>query len=485
MNRDARPHGSPTIGRRSFLATAGAAIAAAPLGLSCSTPALRSGDPVRPAGPGRSRKPKVSVVFIRPEKPVVVSWPGGNCDTDAQQTLFAGTLREAAGNLDVELQVREKPMIEAAEVGAWIEGLRAAPPDGLIVCAMELFGGWDQVSRILAGRGTVPSIVYSNLSGFTGNFQGVGTVPGTYLAATQDVGWLCAGLRMLAAIARLRATRILLLAGDTAQDVPAEGLGATFHVVPRSRFEAEYEKVGETEEARAIAEAYGRDARKVVEPDRADLAAAARNYLVCRRLLEAEGCDALSIDCLGWKNPVCIAFSKLLDEGCPAGCEADRHAVLGQVISTLVLGRPGFIQDPSPNTVNNTLIGSHCTSPTRLEGYESDYRAPYMIRDYHTRTGAAIQVLWPEGKDVTVIDLGAPDRLALGTGRVRSNIPQPPSGCCRTAVEIEIDGVTDSRDRVDSRSAKGFHQVFILGNHGRALKAWCQLAGIAVEPLCG
>ena len=88
-------------------------------------------------------------------------------------------------------------------------------------------------------------------------------------------------------------------------------------------------------------------------------------------------------------------------------------------------------------------------------------------------------------KDVTVLEFLGPKRMAVGTGRVRSNIPQPPSGCCRTAVEIEIDGVTDSRDLIDARSTKGFHQVFVLGNHRRLLKAWGGLAGIAIEPLCG
>jgi hypothetical protein len=290
---------------------------------------------------------------------------------------------------------------------------------------------------------------------------------------------------MLAAVPRMRETRILLLAGDRAADEVVPGLGTTFHVVPRSRFDEEFAKVGETDEVRSIADHYARTAQKVIEPTAADILGAAKNYIAIRRLMAAERCGAVSIDCLGWKNPVCIGFSKLLDEGIPAGCEADREAVLAQLISTLLIDRPGFIQDPSPNTVNNTLIGSHCTSPTRLEGPSSPYRAPFLIRDYHTRTGASLQVLWPEGKEVTVIDFLEAKTIVLATGKVRSNIPQPPSGCCRTAVEVDLDGVTDSRDAVDSRTAKGFHQIFVLGNHGRLVKAWCQLAGIPVAPMCG
>jgi hypothetical protein len=79
-----------------------------------------------------------------------------------------------------------------------------------------------------------------------------------------------------------------------------------------------------------------------------------------------------------------------------------------------------------------------------------------------------------ETKDVTVMKLQGPEAMILGSGKVVSNIAQPPSGCCRTAVEVAVavDGVADSED------CKGFHQLFILGNLQRDFAAYCQLAGI-------
>jgi hypothetical protein len=45
---------------------------------------------------------------------------------------------------------------------------------------------------------------------------------------------------------------------------------------------------------------------------------------------------------------------------------------------------------------------------------------------------------------VTVLHAAAnAPSVLVGTGRVRANIPQPPTGCCRTAVEIELDRVAD------------------------------------------
>lgn len=457
------------MNRRGFLRAAGTLAAAAELDLLGFASSLLAAEPAPAAGP------VVKVVFVRPKEPLVVSWPGGNCDTDAQQALFTKTLTKAAGALEVRLQVRAKPIETTREAGAYLEEIKKAPPDGLIVCAMCLFR-WGPVEHIVKQRGDVPTIIYSNLSGFTKHLQCGRNVPGTFLGATQEVGWLANALRMLNTIWRMKNTRLLVVS-RARKETTVPGLGTKFVGIPRSRFAEEFGKVRESDEVRAIAEFYTKGARRIVEPTGADIVEAAKNYFVCRRLMRAEGCQGISIECLGWKNPVCLAFSALLDHGIVAGCEADRDAALSMLLVQLLLDRPGFIQDPSPNTINNTLIGAHCTSPTKLEGYGESYGAPYLLRSYHTRTGVSPQVLWPVGKAVTVMEFAGPGAIIVGTGRVRSNIPQPPSGCCRTAVEVELDGVADTRD------VKGFHQLFVLGDHGRTIRAYGKLAGIKVGPI--
>ena len=452
--------------RRGFLRLAGASALAAELG------ALDFASSLAVAQSQPAAKNVIHAVFVRPKQTPVVSWPGGQADVNAMQALFAKTLQEAAEKLGLQLEARAEPLENTQAVNAYLEQIKKTPPDGLIVCAMELTH-WGDVDRLVQNRGDVPTVLYSNVSGFTGNLQATRNVPKTFVGATQDVGWLAFALRMLNTIWRMRNTRLLLLRGGP-REFTLKGVGTTIHEVPRARFNEEFAKVQETDEVRAMADAYLKDAKEVVEPAKADVIGAAKNYVVLRRILAAENCQGVSVDCLGWKNPVCIAFSRLLDEGVVAGCEADVEAAVSQLLTFLLFDRPGFIQDPSPNTVNNTLIGAHCTSATRLEGAGKPYRAPFRLRNYHTRTGASMQVLWPVGEEATVMKFQGSEAIILGSAKVVSNISQPPSGGCRTSVELKMNDMTDTRD------CKGFHQIFILGNLEREFKAYCQLAGIKV-----
>ena len=460
---------STKLSRRGLLAAAGAA-AAARIGLLNFASSLFAQQP-KPAG-----KPVVRVVYVRPQQEPIVSWPGGNCDIPAQQALFTKTLQDAAKQLDVQLEVRNEPLYKPEDVSALLDQLKKSPPDGLIVGAMSLML-WEPVKQIVEKRGDIPTIVYSHVTGFTSHLQLGRNTPKTFVGATQDVEWLAFALRMFNTTWRMKNTRILTIT-NAGPDATLKPWGTVLHPIDRQRFEEELRKVEETEEVRAIADFYAKNAEKIIEPTRQEILNAARNYIVCRRLMDAERCHGITIACLGWTNPVCMAFSRLLDEGIVAACEADANAVVGELLTILLFNRAGFIQDPSPNTVNNTLIGAHCTSPLKLEGIDKPYRAPYMLRSYHTRTGCSVQALWPVGKEVTILqaDANSPS-LLVGTGRVRANIPQPPTGCCRTAVEIELDRVGDTRD------AKGFHQLFILGDHERMCRAYGQLAGIQVAPI--
>ena len=68
-----------------------------------------------------------------------------------------------------------------------------------------------------------------------------------------------------------------------------------------------------------------------------DLVNGIKSYVVARNLLEREEADAITMDCLGalGKTAVslpCIAWSRMLDQGIPAACEADIGAALTHAV---------------------------------------------------------------------------------------------------------------------------------------------------------
>ena len=469
------------LNRRRFLRGVSASAVAAQMGLLDFASSLLAAQEKPAVGP------TVRVVFIRPktsaperlgERPII-SWPGGQFDIKAGEALHKKVLTEAAEKLGVRLDIQAEPLASAAEIDGCVASLKKSPPAGLFIVAMELFH-WNLVNRLVKNRGDIPTIVYSPMgSSFTEHLKTARSAPRTFVGATQDVQWPAFGLRMLSAIWRMKNTRLCIVKGGKTSDKVLDIVGTTLHYIPLARFDEEFQKVEATGEVRALAEDYAKAAKEIIEPKKDDILEAAKNYIVCRRLMAAENCQGISVDCLRipsiYRRPPCMAFSHLLDEGVVAACEADWNAAISMRLVHLLFERPGFMQDPAPNTVNNTLMGAHCMSATRLEGFEEPYRAPFILRSYHTRTGVALQVLWRIGQKVTIMKFQGPQWMILGTGRVVANIAQPPAGCCRTAVEIELDGVPNSGD------TKGFHQLFIYGDLERPLKAYCQLAGIQVQ----
>jgi len=431
-------------------------------------------------------KPVVRVVFIRPktsepeirgERPVI-SWPGYQYDIKAGQALHTKILKDAAKQLGVKLEVRTEPMDDVATIDVYVEQLKKTPPDGLFVIAMELFR-WNLVNHLVQKRGDVPTIVYSPMgSSFTQHLKVARSTPKTFVGATQDIHWPAFGLRMLNTVWQMKNTRLCIVKGNKTVDEQLKVVGTTLHYIPLARWNEEFKKVQAGDEVRAMADWYTRHAKKLIEPKKEDILDAAKNYFVCRRLMAAEKCQGFSLDCLRessiYHRPPCMAFSHLLDEGIVAACEADWNAAISMQLTHYLFERPGFMQDPAPNTIHNTLMGAHCTSATKLDGFDKPTTAPFILRSYHTRTGVALQVLWRIGQKVTIMKFQGPESIILGTGRVVANIPQPPAGCCRTAVEIELDGVPDSCD------TKGFHQLFIYGDLELPFKAYCKLAGINV-----
>lgn len=480
-----------SLARRDFLATVGLTALGASLG------AIES---ALGAPPGSSAKPRVRAAFVRQKKDrYFMGWPGAAYDVKARQAEYTRILVNAAKMLDVDLELSQEPITELGQIDSLLSECAQKPPDGVILISMCLNTSWDKILPFAVKRpSALPVIIYSPKgTSFLDNVQNVvertkGTK--TFLASTSDTDFLEWAVRMLHTYARIKRTRICVVQGQKPNDMVLERLGSTLRYVHFHRFTEEYNKVAVNDEVRAMADLYSSKAQKTVEPSADDMLNAAKMYVVCRRIMEAEGCDGIAVDCLPHVQgrttpPPCLSFCRLNDEGRIAACQADWPAAISLRLVWLLLNRPGFMQNNCVDTVRNTLMGSHCTCPLRLEGPEST-PAPFILRSHaESDLGVAPQVLWPVGKEVTIMKFSdaawwaAPKNpsscassILLGTGKVVRNIDNPPSGGCRTSLEVRVDGIDDVR-----KMKYLHHQLIILGDHKERLRAYCEVAGIDVQ----
>ncbi len=472
---------SPRISRRGVLAAAGGSVAALQMGLLEFASTLVAGESnLKPKS-----KPRVRLFFIRPKDQAKywMSWPGNDYNADAKQAEFTEKLKKIAEDLGVQLEVDPAPLEDEATVDAALERMKPSPPDSMMVIQMHL-SYWKATNHLLANRGDIPTIVFSRLgTSFTGHLNKAREFPKVYLAATDGLGWLRQGMRMLKTIEDMKCSRLCIITGEKDFDRKLDVIGTTLHYIPLQRWVDEFNKAETTDEMRAVADYYTKQAKEVREPKPQDILNAAKNYFVAKRIMAAENCDGISLNCLDLirhgKIPCtpCIAWMKLNDEGSVGACEADWNAAVSMRLVSLLFGRPGFQQDPAPNTVKNTLMGAHCSCPSKLGGFDTKPE-PFILRNHHeSETGVAPQVLWKVGQEATVMEFNGPGEIIVGTGRVTGNFDTPQEGGCRTSVELAMDNVLDTID------VKGFHQLFMYGKLDHQLRAYGKLAGINVIPI--
>jgi len=425
--------------------------------------------------------PLVRSVFLRPRDKYWLGWPGTSWDVEGSRKKFTEQIEAFGRELGVRVAPAPAPLYDDEGVNAFLHQIGEEKPAAVIVTPLHM-SRWAQTARI--AKSGVPTIVFSPLGmAFTGHLQMVRKLPGVYLASSGDFELkpVRFGLKMVRAAYDLARTRIAVLAGSEERESVTKGLGLTLRYLPRQRFADAFHAKEDTDEMKAVAAAIAAGARRVVEPGERDLLNAVKNYFVALDIMKAEGCQGITMDCLGLVQdrkipcPPCLAWAQLLDRGVTATCEADINAVMSNNLCCRLLDKPGFMQDPVPDTVHNTLIGAHCVCATRLFGY-GEPAVPYSLRSHsESNIGVSYQVHWPIGQEVTVMQFAGAETMILGRGEVVANHETPPAGGCRTSVELDIEWPEDTTD------TRGFHQLFICGDHLRDFKAYGRMYGIATE----
>lgn len=434
-------------------------------------------DVIDPAGLRPQGDVRMAATFLEMPRPYWLGWPGTTYDLDKHQKTFRSQLDESVKRLGIQVGMESKPINDDAGVGAWLAKIKQEKPQALLVMLQSIFC-WKWIERISKESG-LPLIVFAPVGmAFTGHVGRASRLPGVHVISSMEWSAVEDALRMVRAKRKFENTRVLWIRGKDRNETVMERLGIKVRAIPRDTFNQEFDKQPVTEEVKDLAGDMQRKARKIVEPTPADVVNCTRAYATAKRLLATEKANAISMDCLGMvaaklvPTPPCGAWSMLMDEGIIAGCEADLFGATSLMLAEYLLDRTGYMNDPVPETAKNLLIAAHCTSGTRLNGFDKP-PAPYVLRDHsESDLGVAMQVLWPQGQPVTLVRFTSPHEMIIDTGKVVGNVDTPPAGGCRTSVEIQMDDIEDCRD------VKGFHQVVVLGNHRRILQGFCELYGI-------
>jgi len=470
-----------SISRRSFLGAvtaSAAALTAVRASVASLYAASQSKEEIDIASFRPRPRVRVLSVIAREKPPYWLGWPGTSYDVEGERARYSRAIAEAGTRVGVEIIPESQPLEESAAVAAFVGKVQGERPDAVIVTLQHL-QSWDVAAEI--ARAGMPTIVFAPVgTAFTQHVNRLAFQTGVHVISSLETPAIEQALRMVRAKRQLEATRLLVVRGDERKEDKYGPVSLQY--VPRSTFEEMFNLTPAGEEARWIVNQRFREAEKVVEPTQQDGLNAARSYIAAKKLLKNEGCNALTTDCLGMvtqkkvPTPPCMGASIFQDSGVTYGCEAAVGPAVSLMLTSYLFDKPGFMNDPVPETVKNVLIAAHCVSGTRIYGIDRQKEhAPYILRSHsESGLGVSTQVLWPVGQPVTLVQFFRPDALYLDTGTVTGNVNTPPAGGCRTSVEIRMDNVEDCRD------VQGFHQVVFFGNHRRDVEAFCQLHGINV-----
>ena len=480
--------GGHTFTRREFLRDSAVLLAGSSVFSGCASLGGRKVaiEPIRPCGPASKCVPTIKAAFVRRKEDYGMLWPGAVYDGESTRRMYTKELKETARALNVKLDLRPEPIYSIAEADAWCAEAKAVKPDGLVVMVHDRQQhAWPTAHK--AVETGIPTVIFSPLgTSFTTNTIHLADTAGCVIYSTDDFSQAAFGMKMLKAGAMMRSTRCVVLAGNKRFDSSMADLGIALRYVPAKEFLDEYRRTPDTDEIVAMADEYMRLARRRRGATLRDVINGIKSYIAAGNILKREECDAITMDCLGALGQTevslpCIAWSRMNDDGIPAACEADLGAVAAHTIVQYLFDRPGFQQDPVADTLNDAVIGAHCSSPTRLNGFDRPAE-PFDIVHHHGNRDAVPRPLWRKGQRITSLDVFGGDekqqrktKLLFSVGTVMDNIDVPPSGGCVVSVRVKFDGDHPVL------GFPGFHQIFFYGDYKQHLAEFCRLFSLEAE----
>lgn len=300
---------------------------------------------------------------------------------------------------------------------------------------------------------------------------------------TSDYKQLAVAIRPFRAIHHLREAKILNLTtreiADHADRVKNK-FGTEIKRIELEQVFDAYNAVS-NKQAKTETERWIKEAVTVVEPSKDDIFKSCKLALALENLLDQEDATVMTIDCYGtmWDKTIklpaypCLGFTRLNNIGLGGICESDLQCALTHIIFQGLVGKPGFVSDPTVDESNNSIILAHCLGTTKMDGPDGP-AAPYKLRTImERREGVVPQVFMRVGQKVTQAKLVGTDLLLYFTGEI-IDAPDVDRGC-RTKITVKVDGDVE---KLWKNWSSGLHRQTCYGDITKELSYLCRFKEI-------
>ena len=470
---------SNKLSRREFvqLSVAGSALCLGGSGLLYGS-GSRSSKLISPGC--RGTKVKVARIYMGTSHGL---WPEPRMDFRKEIRFYESEFAKLKNELtDVEFVV-DQLVSSADQVGPLKNRLKEV--DGILLIHFNI-GVRPIINEVLSmGKPTVIFAVPYSGHGWTG----FGALQKQELGAklecilTSDYRQLAVAIRPFRAIHHLREAKILNVTTrnfENYANAMKDKFGTQIKRIEREQVLDAYDAVSDSE-AKAETERWINQAKELVEPSQSDVLKSCKLALAFENMLDQENATVLTIDCYGtmWDKTIklpaypCIGFTRLNNIGLGGICESDLQSAMTHIIMQGLVGKPGFISDPTVDESNNSIILAHCLGTTKMDGPDGP-AAPYKLRTVmERREGVVPQVFMRKGQKVTQAILIGTDNLLYFTGDI-IDTPDINRGC-RTKITVKVDGDTE---KLWKNWSNGLHRQTCYGDVTKEMSFFCKFKEI-------
>ena len=300
---------------------------------------------------------------------------------------------------------------------------------------------------------------------------------------TSDYSQLAVAIRPFRAIHHLREAKILNLTTrnfDNYANAMKDKFGTKIKRIEREQVLDAYDAVSDRD-AKAETERWINQAKELVEPSRSDVFKSCKLALALENMLDEENATVLTIDCYGtmWDKTIklpaypCIGFTRLNNIGLGGICESDLQSAMTHIIIQGLIGKPGFISDPTVDESKNAIILAHCLGTTKMDGPDKPADSYKLRTVMERREGVVPQVFMQIGRKVTQAKLVGTDFMPYFTGEI-IDAPDIDRGC-RTKITVKVDGDVE---KLWKNWSSGLHRQTCYGDITKELGSFCKYKDI-------